>query len=169
MTGRSIKECMAAAVLLLALAGVVRAGPMASVGEVAVHDAWARASIGRMRTSAVYLTLEVTGEQVDRLIAAASPVAKTAGLHSHVMDGEVARMRPVAAIEIAPGAPTVLERGGLHIMLTGLKQPLVEGETVPLSLTFERAGTVEFEVPIKGMASSMSHDARPPAHEPATH
>jgi len=168
MTGQSIKECLAAAVLFLALAGVVRAEPMASVGEVAVHDAWARASIGQIRTSAAYLTLEVTGEQPDRLIAAASPIAETVGLHTHVMDGDVARMRPVAAIEIAPGAPTVLEPGGLHIMLTGLKQPLVEGEILPLSLTFERAGAVELEVPIKGMASSMRHGARPPAHEPAT-
>ena len=67
------------------------------------------------------------------------------------MDGDIARMRPVAAIEIAPGAPTVLEPGGLHIMLRGLGRRLVEGETFPLSLTFERAGTVEIEVPIIGM------------------
>jgi periplasmic copper chaperone A len=168
MTGRSIEACMAAAVLLLALAGVVRAEPTASVGEVAVHDAWARASIGPVRTSAAYLTLEVTGERPDRLIAAASPIAETVGLHTHVMDGDIARMRPVAAIEIAPGAPVVLEPGGLHIMLMGLRQPLVEDETLPLSLTFERAGTVELEVPVKGMASRMSHGARPPADEPAT-
>jgi periplasmic copper chaperone A len=168
MTGQSIKACLAAAVLFLALAGVARAEPMASVGEVAVHDAWARASIGQIRTSAAYLTLEVPGERPDRLIAAASPIAETAGLHTHVMDGNVARMRPVAAIEITPGAPVVLEPGGLHIMLMGLKQPLVEGKTLPLSLTFERAGAVALEVPIKGMASSMSHGARPPAHEPAT-
>jgi copper(I)-binding protein len=163
MTGRLIRRALAAAAAIGILSGAVMAEPTVTVGEGAVHDAWARASIGPMRTSAAYLTLEVTGEEVDRLIAAASPLAEAAGLHTHVMDGDVARMRPVAAIEIAPGAPTVLEPGGLHIMLTGLKQPLVEGDTAPLSLTFERAGTVEFEVPIKGMASGMSHGAHPPA------
>jgi periplasmic copper chaperone A len=68
----------------------------------------------------------------------------------------VARMRPVAAIEVAPGQPTVLEPGGLHIMLSGLGEKLVEGETLPLSLTFEDSGTIELEVPIRGVGG-MGH------------
>jgi copper(I)-binding protein len=135
---------------------------MATVGEVAIRDAWARASLGQMRSGAAYLTLEVTGDRAERLIAVASPIAENATLHTHVMDGDVARMRPLAAIEIAPGAPTVLAPGGLHIMLTGLERRLVEGETFPLSLTFERAGTVAIEVPIIGMGHE-GHGAHPPA------
>jgi hypothetical protein len=171
MIGRSMRAGVGVAVLLLAFLRTVTAEPMvtpiatpmATVGEVAIHDAWARASLGQMRSGAAYLTLEVTGDRVERLIAVASPIAEKATLHTHVMDGDVARMRPVAAIEIAPGAPTVLEPGGLHIMLTGLGRRLVEGETFPLSLTFERAGTVEIEVPIIGMG----HEGHG-AHQPAT-
>jgi copper(I)-binding protein len=166
MLRRLLRSCVGFAVLLVALYRAVAAEPVATVGEVAIHDAWARASLGTMKTSAAYMTLEVTGDQGDRLIAAASPAAEAATLHAHVMDGGIARMRPLAAIEIAPGAPTVLAPGGLHIMLTGLHQRLVEGETFPLGLTFERAGTVEIEVPIKGMAG-ISHD-RHGEHEPAT-
>ncbi|MGH6900081.1 MAG: copper chaperone PCu(A)C [Geminicoccaceae bacterium] len=162
----SIRSRVGFTVLLVALSRMVAAEPMATVGEVAIHDAWAPASLGATRTSAAYLTLEVTGDQVDRLIAVASPVAEGATLHTHVMDGGVARMRPLAAIEIAPGAPTVLEPGGLHIMLSGLEQRLVEGETFPLSLTFESAGTVDIEVPIMGMAG-MRH-GRHGEHPPAT-
>jgi hypothetical protein len=71
-------------------------------------------------------------------------------------------MRPVAAIEIAPGAPTVLEPGGLHIMLVGLGQKLVEGGTLPLTLTFEQAGSIELEAPIRGMATGMGHGQHQP-------
>lgn len=163
--GLSMRYCASVAVVLLALLRLAAAEPVVTVGEVAIHDAWARASLGQMRTSAAYLTLEVTGNRADRLIAAASPVAEKAALHAHVMDGGVARMRPVAAIEIAPGAPTLLEPGGLHIMLSGLSQRLVEGDTLPLSLTFERAGTVEIAVPVKGLAG-MSHGHG--EHQPAT-
>jgi hypothetical protein len=162
----SMRRRAGVAAVLLAVSKLAVAEPVAGGGEVAIHDAWARASLGQMRTSAAYLTLEVTGDRVDRLIAAASPVAEKAALHTHVMEGGVARMRPVAAIEIAPGAPTVLEPGGLHIMLTGLNQKLVEGDTLPLGLTFERAGTVEIEVPIKGMAGMSP--GRHGEHQPAS-
>jgi copper(I)-binding protein len=166
MIGRSMRGGAAVTVLLLVVLRALTAeamAPVATVGEVAIHDAWARASLGQMTSGAAYLTLEVSGDRVERLIAVASPIAEQATLHTHVMDGDIARMRPVAGIEIAPGAPTVLEPGGLHIMLTGLGRRLIEGETFPLSLTFERAGTVTIEVPIVGMG----HE-RHGAHRPAT-
>jgi copper(I)-binding protein len=156
MSCRLIRHGLVISALICGLAGLVRAEPTATVGTIAIHDAWARASLGQTGTSAVYMTLEASGEQGDRLVAAATPVATGAELHAHVMEGGVARMRPVAAIEIAPGEPTVLAPGGLHIMLTGLGEKLVEGDTLPLSLTFEHAGTVALEVPIRGVGAGMS-------------
>src|SRR5918996_1960349 len=151
------RKVIAITAAICGLAGLARAEPTATVGTIAIHDAWARASLGQTGTSAVYMTLEASGEEGDRLIAAATPVATGAELHAHVMEGGVARMRPVAAIEIAPGEPTVLAPGGLHIMLTGLGEKLVEGNTLPLSLTFEHAGTMELEVPVRGVGAGMSH------------
>ena len=151
-----LRHFVAATLVICSLAGPTWAEPMASVGAMTIRDAWARASLGQTGTSAAYMTLEVRGDEPDRLVAAASPVAASATLHTHLMDGGVARMRPVAAIEIAPGEPTVLEPGGLHIMLMGLQEKLVAGKTLALSLTFERAGAVDLQVPIRGMAG-MSH------------
>ncbi len=125
------------------------------VGEVVIHDPWARASLGASGTSAAYMTIEVTGDHPDRLIGAASRVAKHAQLHAEVMDNGVAKMRRIEAVEIAPGTPTVLAPGGLHIMLMGVQGKLVEGQTMPLELTFATAGKIELEVPIKGMAGGM--------------
>jgi periplasmic copper chaperone A len=143
-------------------AGLVRAEQMATIGAIAVHDAWARASLGQTGTSAVYMTVEASGDQGDRLIGAASPVAARAELHTSVMDGGVAKMRPLAAFEIAPGERTVLAPGGPHIMLIGLRDKLVEGEALPLSLTFEDAGTIEVEVPIRGVGGGMRHGGHQP-------
>jgi periplasmic copper chaperone A len=114
------RSVVAIAAAICGLAGLARAEPTATVGTIAIHDAWARASLGQTGTSAVYMTLEASGDRGDRLVAAATRVATGAALHTHIMEGGVAKMRPVTAIEIAPGEPIVLEPGGLHIMLIGL-------------------------------------------------
>ncbi|MGH6914385.1 MAG: copper chaperone PCu(A)C, partial [Geminicoccales bacterium] len=68
--------------LLLALVGTAAAGEMARIGNVTVHDPWARASLGTSKSSAVYMTLEIEGDQADRLVAAETPLAEQAGMHT---------------------------------------------------------------------------------------
>jgi len=141
-----MKRCIL--VLAVALAGLL-AWPAAAhdyqVGAVTITHPWARASAGASPNGAAYMTLSVDGTEPDRLLAVATPIAKHAQLHNNVMDDGVMKMRPVEAIEIAPGTPTVLEPSGLHIMLMGLAAPLEEGTTVTMTLTFERAGSIEVE------------------------
>jgi hypothetical protein len=124
---------------------------MAKVGDLTIHQPWARASLGNAPNSAAYMTLETMGATPDRLIGGSTPVAQRVELHTHVMEVGVAKMRPVEAIEVAPGAPTVLEPGGLHLMLSGLTRKLDAGTTVPLTLVFEHAGEVTLEVPVEGV------------------
>jgi copper(I)-binding protein len=145
-------QLLAAGALLLGLAGPALAADMAQVGEVMIEQPWARASIGNAPNSAAYMVLETAGGEPDRLVASSTPVAEQAQLHSHSMADGIARMRPVDAVEVAPGTPTVLEPGGLHIMLIGLKQKLAAGDTLPLSLVFEHAGEVTVEIPVRAMA-----------------
>jgi len=115
------------------------------LGKLRVIHPWARATAGHVPNGAVYMTLSIAGAKADRLIAVSTPVAKRATLHTHLMDKGIMKMRPVKAIEVAPGSPTLLKPGGLHIMLMGLKAPLKEGQLIPLRLTFERAGTLDIE------------------------
>lgn len=121
-------------------------------GEVTVIQPWARASAGPARAAAAYMGLETAGRG-DRLIAASSPAANRATLHIQIIENEIAKMRRVEAIPVESGAATVLRPGGLHIMLTGLKAPLKEGGRFPLTLTFEKAGTVDVEVVVRGIAA----------------
>jgi len=148
-------RCFTAAVLALAFG----AGAALADGVV-VAVAWSRASAPTAKAGAAYMTVTVDGTEMDRLVAAATPVAKKAELHGHIMDGGVMKMRPVAAIEVHPGEPAVLQPGGLHVMLMGLKGQLKEGATFPVTLTFERAGDVEVEVHV-GKAGAMGPT---PAH-----
>jgi hypothetical protein len=152
-----MRKLLVAGALILGLAGGAPAADVAQVGTVTIHEPWARASLGNAPNSAVYMTLETTGEAPDRLVASSTPVAGRAELHSHVMDGGVARMRPVDSVEVAPGAPTVLAPGGLHIMLIGLRQKLAPGDSVPLTLVFEQAGAITIEAPVRGMAGLSGH------------
>ena len=143
------------AALLLSLALI--SGPALAadtkVGTIEIEHPWARPSA--MANGAVYMELENKGGAPDKLVSASTPAAAKAELHTHLMENGIARMRPVEAIEVTPGSATVLRPGGLHIMLTGLKAPLKDGDSIALTLTFEKAGKVEVTVPVQKNAAGM--------------
>lgn len=124
----------------------------ATHGHLAVAGAWARATPPAARTGAIYFTVTNDGAEPDRLVAAVSPAAAMVELHTHVMEGGVARMRQISAVEVSPGEPAVFQPGGLHVMLIDLRAPLRDGERVSLTLTFARAGALTFEVPVRRSA-----------------
>ncbi|MGI9487296.1 MAG: copper chaperone PCu(A)C [Geminicoccaceae bacterium] len=116
--------------------------------SLVVADAWARASVGDASNSAAYFVLTMDGDAPDRLVAVETPLADRAELHDHLMEDGIARMRPVDAIDVLPGHAVTLEPGGLHIMLMGLTKKLEPGAMLPLTLSFEKAGEMEIELPI---------------------
>ena len=122
---------------LLWLAGTA----MAQESGISITDVWSRAaSVGR--PGVVYLTVTDTGAP-DRLLGVSTPVAERAELHESFTQGGVMKMRPADAAPVAPNKPLRLVPGGYHIMLMGLKQPLKEGDTFPITLKFQHAGEVE--------------------------
>jgi hypothetical protein len=121
-----------------------------TVGDLVIDNPWARESV--TRTGAAYLTVRNGGDAADRLVGVASEVADRAELHSSVVQDGVMRMRPVDAVEVPAGGEAVLEPGGLHVMLIGLKAPLEEGDSFALRLVFEDAGEVEVVTTIEDIA-----------------
>ena len=75
------------------------------------------------------------------------------------MDGDIMRMREANQLPLPPAAKVEMKPGmGYHIMLNGLKQPLKEGATFPMTLTFEKAGKVEVTVVVDARkAGSAGH------------
>lgn len=121
-----------------------------------VAQPWARASTGT--TGAAYLRIENRGSAPDRLVAASTPIAEKAEVHENKIENGVMKMRPVGAVVIGPGQSAVLKPGAEHVMLMGLKQPLKQGESFPLTLTFEKAGDVQVIVHV-ARAGAMGADA----------
>ena len=138
---------MSQRILVLVAVLLLAGGAAAQTASVAVTDAWARATPGKAENGAAYLTLE--SPTADRLIAVSTPVAKKAELHLMTTEGGVMRMRSPTAIDLPAGKPVTLKPGAMHIMLTGLTQPLRPGESFPLTLTFEKAGTREVTVAVE--------------------
>jgi periplasmic copper chaperone A len=139
---------LAAAPALPALAAAPAAAQEARAGDLAVQQPWTRAA-GQGATGAGFLSISNRGAAADRLLSASTPAARAVELHTMLRDGDVMRMRAVEAIEVPPGQTVALRPGGLHIMLVGLSRPLREGETVPLTLRFERAGEVRVELSVQ--------------------
>ena len=108
---------------------------------IGVQNAWARATAAGAKAAVIFLTITGTGTP-DRLVGAATPVAAVAEVHETINDNGVMRMRPIPALPLQPGQPVVLKPGGYHIMLMGLKQQLRDGETFPVTLNFEKAGSI---------------------------
>jgi copper(I)-binding protein len=119
-----------------------------------IEHPFARATPPAAKAAGAFLTIKNTGTQADRLIRAASPVAGVVELHEMAMDGNVMKMQAVPAIDVPAGGKVELKPGGYHVMLMELKDPLVEGKEVPLSLTFEKSGTIDVKLKVESMGSS---------------
>mgnify|MGYP000858746236 CR=1 FL=1 len=145
--------------LLISAAALLLAG--AAQAEISVTNPFSRASAPQAKAGAAFMTLTIDAG-ADKLVGASSPVADKVELQTHLMQDGVARMRPVeGGVPVTAGTPTELKPGGLHIMLIGLKSPLKQGETFPLTLTFEKAGQVAVTVSVQGpgaMAPMQGHD-----------
>src|SRR5215471_14230405 len=114
----------------------------------------ARATPPGARTGAVYFTVDNASNESERLMRASSPVSGGVALHQMAHEDGVMKMRAVPSVEIGPGGRLELKPDGYHLMLIDLKQPLRAGETFPLMLTFERAGTIRTMVTVESMGSA---------------
>jgi copper(I)-binding protein len=140
-------------------------GAMGQTGQLEIKTPWARATPGHAENGAAYVT--IVSPTTDRLTAVSSPVAKKVELHTMSMEGGVMRMRPLAAIDIPAGQTVTLSPGGMHIMLLDLAQPLREGQSFPLTLSFDHAGARQVTVAIEkagAMGPGGQATGSPPMH-----
>lgn len=134
----------------LLLAGAMATGlaAAAAAGDLTATDAYARVSGATAKSGAVFLVLSNAGTADDTLIAADTPVAERTELHTHLQDAQgVMRMVEVEdGFPVPAGGSHPLARGGDHVMLLGLTGPLKDGDSFPLTLTFEHGGDVTIDV-----------------------
>lgn len=133
---------------VVAVSTLLAAAP-AWAADVTVSDGWARASAGMARAGAAFMAITNAGSGDDRVIGASALVSQTAELHTHIKEGDIMKMRQVEDIPLPAGQTVMLQPGGLHVMLMNLAQPLEEGQTFTVTLTLEKAGTIDVPVTVR--------------------
>ena len=136
--------------LALLLAPAIVEAHEATVGPFHVTHPHSRFTPKGAPNGVIYMVIENTGKEADRLVGASTPRAERVEIHETVQDGEVLSMRPRDAVDLAPGDIVEFASGGLHLMVIKLTQPLVAGERYPLMLRFEKAGELTVEVEVEG-------------------
>jgi periplasmic copper chaperone A len=131
------------------LAAAVFAGPAAAdphqvrAGQIILSSRVVRASIGHAPNTAAYLMITNDGDAPDSLVSASCACAAQVGIHSTKMMGGMMMMGDAAPLVIPAHRSVTFKPGGLHLMLTGLKEKLVAGGEQDLTLTFQHQGEVK--------------------------
>jgi periplasmic copper chaperone A len=154
-----MKKILSISVLLVLFGGLlVACGSDSDSDDVTVSDVWTRVTAPDATTGAVYASLEASSDNQLTGASVPSDVAGTTELHetthsgdmstdedsmsgedmeSGSSDGAMMGMKPVSSIDLPAGEEVNLEPGGYHIMLLDLAKPIEDGDTVPVTLTFE--------------------------------
>jgi periplasmic copper chaperone A len=155
---KSIRYGLTSALTLMA-AQLAAAGAEAAdydVGSIHIAQPWARATPKGASSGAGYMTVSNNGTTPDRLSCVSSDAAAKCQIHTMIMEGGVMKMRPVeGGLEIKPGETIMLKPSSLHVMFVDLKHPLEQGKMVEATLKFEKAGTVDVELPIAAIGAAM--------------
>ena len=145
--------------VLVALAAPVtaqaaRAADEAGAGDITVSAAWTRQTPPGAKVAGGYLTLTNKGTEPDRLIGGMAAFAGRVEIHEMAVTDGVMRMAPVeGGLVVPPGGTVVLKPGGFHVMFMDLRESPQEGDTVPVTLTFERAGDILVEMPVAAIGA----------------
>jgi copper(I)-binding protein len=156
-----MRKLLLATFLVLAFPPAVATFPTASIaaeqapvvaGDLEITAYRVKAMLPGQPAGGGFLTIANKGQAADRLTAVTSPSAGVVEIHTMDVVNDVMTMRPVeGGLEIPAGAMVELRPGGQHLMFMSVKEPFKEGDTVPVTLEFEKAGKVEIEFPIVGL------------------
>ena len=127
-----------------------------ALAQVTVTDAWVRGTVPGQKATGAFMS--ITSATDATLVSASSPAAKVVEIHEMAMDGGVMKMRAVDKLSLPAGKPVQLKPGSYHVMLMDITEPLAEGQTVPVTLTFVgkdgKKTTQEVKAPVKALTAA---------------
>jgi len=132
------------------------------LGSLEIATPWTRATAATAKSGGGFLTVTNKGTSADRLVAARSPASLKVEIHEMKMDGQVMRMRELAnGLEIPAGATVTLKPGSFHIMFMELNSPFTKDARVPVTLVFEKAGSIDVDFKVEAIgAAGAGHQMR---------
>ena len=145
--------------IVLAL-GAMMLAATAQAQPLKVEGAWVRSAVPGQQGTGAFMKLTATEPM--QLVGFSTPAAGVAQVHEMKMEGDVMRMRAVAKLDLPAGRTVELKPGGYHLMLMDLKQPLVQGSTVPISLVLRDAkGESKLDLNVPVLAAAPAGAAKP--------
>lgn len=136
-----------------------------ALGDLRIQQPWARATPKGAPTGGGYMTIRNAGSKADRLLGGKTAAAARLEIHKMSMSGGIMRMRQLPdGVELPPGAAVEFKPGAIHLMLVQLTAPLKHGDRVPVTLTFERAGSIELELDVQPIGANMPVNLGSPNH-----
>jgi len=151
------RKIVAGLVALFVFASLIAAPARAEevkAGDLVITQAWSRATPNGAKIGSGYFTIENKGTAPDRLIGVSADVAGKVEVHEMAMKDGVMTMRPLqAGLTIDPGKAVKLAPGGYHLMMFDLKSPLKQGDALPVTLEFEKAGNVRVSLDVQGIGA----------------
>ena len=150
----SITRAIVCATMLMYFLAAPALAEEVKAGDLVITQAWSRATPGGAKVAGGYLTIENKGSAPDRLIGGSADVADKVQVHEMATTNGVMTMRPLdKGLSIGPGKTVKLTPGGYHLMLLDLKSPLKQGDKVPVTLEFEKAGKVKLSLDVQGIGA----------------
>ena len=135
-----------------------------TAGNLVISQPWSRATPGGAKVAGGYLTIENKGTTPDRLLTGSTGFSKKLEIHEMAMNNGVMTMRPMdSGVTIEPGKTVKFAPGGYHLMFLELNRALKQGESVPVTLTFEKAGDVQASFSVAGVGAQGPDGAAAPA------
>jgi periplasmic copper chaperone A len=114
--------------------------------ELTIANAWAPATPPTATVGAAYL--EIVAANADTLLGGSTPAAAKVEMHTNSEQGGMMRMRQLPSVDLRPGQSFSFQPGGAHLMLIGLKAPLLPESHLALTLRFKNAGDLVVDVPV---------------------
>jgi len=151
---KPIRRVVAFTALFAALLAAPACAEEVKAGDLVITQAWSRATPGGAKIGGGYLTIENKGKTPDRLIGGSADVAGRIEVHEMTMKDGVMTMRPLdKGLSVEAGKTVKLAPGGYHLMMFDLKSPLKQGEKLPVTLDFEKAGKVKVMLDVEGVGA----------------
>ena len=141
-------KCLILTTALILAAPATFACETVTAGNLTIEHAWSKATIGAARPAVFYVEITNNGSTDDALIGIATPAAGMPMLHETVVTDGIASMPHAMSIPVPAGQTVELAPGGYHGMLMGLTTTLAEGDSFPVTLSFQNAGEVVVNVEV---------------------
>lgn len=131
----------------LAFAGLAQAA--GAPQALTVSAPWARATPPGATAGAAYAVFRNDGDAPRRVVGAETEVAASAAIHTMKHEHGMMQMRESDGLVVPAHGSAALVPGGDHLMLTGLKQPLVAGTHLRLSFVLDDGTRLAADVPVR--------------------